>query len=113
MTSFKAFRNRAHQSRADGDGQAGPPEDRSADGSMNRRRDHRDAMVPANDDDRARAASTATEMGPEHFDILRQIESEGEPLSLAEEVAELADRGDLERAAQALELLNKQSETHI
>src|SRR5207249_12052827 len=45
---------------------------------------------------------------------LRQIEEEGEPLSLAEEVAELTDRGDLEEAAEALELLNKKSETtHI
>lgn len=97
MTSFKNFRNRAssprgqdHSSSSDGSG--------PADGARVRRDD---------------PSSTATELGPEHLEYLRQLESEGEPLSLAEEVAELADRGDLEKAAEALELLNKQSETHI
>ena len=47
---------------------------------------------------RAGAPSSATELGPEHLDILREIEDEGEPLSLAEELAELADRGERPRS---------------
>jgi transcription termination factor Rho len=63
-------------------------------------------------------ASSATELGPEHLEILREIEEEGEPLSLAEELADLADRGQFDPAAPAtaddkLAQLNKQSETHI
>src|SRR5438128_8852630 len=98
MPSFKNFRNRTPERRANGDGQ--PEADgQPLDGSM---------VEPV----RARSSS-ATEMGPEHLAILRQIESEGEPLSLAEELTELTERGDIERAAQTLELLNKQGETHI
>src|SRR6476660_1850436 len=97
MPSFKNFRNRTTERRASGDGQ--PVADHSVDDS---------------DQSRVRSPSSrATEMGPEHFAILRQIESEGEPLSLAEELAELTDRGDMERAAETLEVLNKTGETHI
>jgi transcription termination factor Rho len=104
MTSFKSFRNhagekRTGQPRASGDGAPSDGQAASDDGHA-RQRDQE--------------PSTATELGPQHWEYLRQIESEGEPLSLAEEVAELTDRGDLERAAEALELLNKKSETtHI
>ncbi len=103
MTSFKTFRNHASQKRAgqataNGNAASADGSSASADG---------DAGQPAND------RSSATELGPQHLDILRQIESEGEPLSLAEELAELTDRGDLEKAAEALELLNKKNETHI
>ena len=97
MTSFKSFRNRASQPRTQDD--AEPLDGHDGESDNARRRDD--------------ANSTATGFGPQHLEILRQIESEGEPLSLAEEVAELTDRGDLERAAEALELLNKKSETHI
>jgi transcription termination factor Rho len=96
MTSFKNFRNRARDHRANGDGQtdaARRPADTAASGSG--------------------PPSTATELGPEHLEILRQIEAEGEPLSLAEELVELADRGDFEQAAERLETLNKFGETHI
>jgi transcription termination factor Rho len=88
MTSFKNFRNRGKDPRADGPASglpaaySGPP-------------------------------STATEMGPEHLEYLRQIEAEGEPLTLAEEIAELTDRGQLDEAAARLETFNKQGETHI
>ncbi|MDX1944284.1 MAG: transcription termination factor Rho [Pirellulaceae bacterium] len=48
------------------------------------------------------------------MDILREIEEEGEPLSLAEELAELAERGELDQPTdEKLAKLNKQSETHI
>jgi transcription termination factor Rho len=88
MTSFKNFRNRDRDARDNGDGS------------------------PANST-AARSASTATELGPEHLQTLRQIESEGEPLSLAEELAEQTDRGDLEKATHTLQSLDKQGETHI
>src|SRR5439155_4904391 len=114
MPSFKNFRNRGGEGPPNGNGDAGPSHDRPVDGPANRRYDHRGATVPASDGDGARAAtSSATELGPEHLAILRQIEAEGEPLSLAEELAEQTDRGDLDQAAQTLELLNKQGETHI
>jgi len=74
MPAFKNFRNSTPAGRANGDGQ--PEADgQPLDGSM---------VAPV----RARW-STATELGPEHLAILRQIESEGEPLSLAEELVEL------------------------
>jgi transcription termination factor Rho len=60
-----------------------------------------------------RAPSTATELGPQHMDLLREIEDEGEPLTIAEEVAELTERGELDEAAERLAKLNKQTETHI
>jgi transcription termination factor Rho len=88
MTTFKNFRNRGDKdARPGGDGQG-----------------------PASP-----GTSSATEMGPEHLAILREIEEEGEPLSLAEELAALADRGELEPAADGEKLpkLNKQGETHI
>lgn len=88
MTSFKNFRNRTNDPRADG-AAAGPP--------------------PAHHG----PPSTATEMGPEHLEFLRQIEAEGEPLTLAEEIAELTDRGQLDEAAARLDTFNKQGETHI
>src|SRR5262245_59899627 len=96
MTSFKNFRNRGGQSRSDGDGA----------GAGGRTEALQASRVPAGN-------SSATELGPEHMELLRRIEQEGEPLSLAEELAELTDRGDLEGAAERLELLNKQGETHI
>lgn len=96
MTTFKDFRQRAKGSSATTDSPA------ANDGSAKSAGDGRDGRP-----------STATELGPQHLRTLRQIESEGEPLSLAEEVAELTERGDLEKAAEALELLNKQGETHI
>src|SRR5262245_11537738 len=99
MTSFRSFRRRTRHSRGDADRQPSDQPDHSADGSDN----HRDRS----------GTSHATEMGPEHLEFLRKLESEGEPLSLAEELAELTERGDLEKAAQTLELLNKQGETHI
>ncbi len=89
MTSFQNYRHKSRAARADGNGSAPQGEPIT------------------------KAASSATELGPEHLDILRQIESEGEPLSLAEELAELTDRGDLERAAQTLDTLNKSGDTHI
>jgi transcription termination factor Rho len=57
--------------------------------------------------------SRATEIGPEHLEILKQIEAEGEPLSLAEEIAELADRGDLGAVARRLGELDERNETHL
>src|SRR5215813_10468549 len=87
MTSFRNFRNRGNPPRSGGDG---PPA----------------AAPPA-------THSTATELGPQHMDLLREIEAEGEPLTLAEEIAELADRGALDEAAAKLDSLNKQGETHI
>ena len=103
MTSFKSFRNRTSETRAGqpkANGNSKPAEGSAAksDGEAGQTNEPR---------------STATELGPQHLEILRQIELEGEPLSLAEELAELTDRGDLEKAAEALELLNKKSETHI
>jgi transcription termination factor Rho len=103
MTSFKNYRNHVRQTRSGGDG--APTADHAGASNSSGRRPGAGASVPSN--------STATEMGPEHLEYLRQIESEGEPLSLAEEVAELTERGDLERAAQALEILNKRGDTHI
>ena len=91
MSSFKSFKSRGKDASASGNGS-------SPDGHASR----------------DRAPSTATEMGPEHLEFLRKIESEGEPLSRAEELAELTERGDLEKAAQTLETLNKQGgETRI
>jgi transcription termination factor Rho len=98
MTSFKSFRNRGKEPRMDGDGQAVERDQTPA--------------GPVHHNGRA-THSTATEMGPQHLEFLRQIESEGEPLSLAEELAELTERGDLEKASETLEMLNKQGETHI
>ena len=97
MTSFKSFRGRTRDSRPPSDGQSGAPAPANSSGNH----------------DHQLSASSATELGPEHLEYLRKIESEGEPLSLAEELAELTERGDLERAAQTLEVLNKQGETHI
>src|SRR5262249_24721348 len=94
MTTFKDFRQRAKGSSGAG-------------GS-----DHDGSTKPVNNGSDAQP-STATELGPRHLETLKQIEAEGEPLSLAEEVAELTERGELEKAAEALELLNKQGETHI
>src|SRR4051794_27469551 len=99
MTSFKNFRNRGRDAHPPADGQPNSAHEPSGNGSA--------------DGDGRMGRSNATEMGPEHFAILRQIESEGEPLSLAEELAELTDRGDMERAAETLEVLNKTGETHI
>jgi transcription termination factor Rho len=85
MTTFKNFRNRGErEDRAPGDATTTQP-----------------------------AASTATEMGPEHMEILREIEEEGEPLSLAEELAVLADRGQLAETPEKLPKVGKQAETHI
>ncbi len=85
MTTFKNFRNRGERDdRAAGEDLATPP-----------------------------PASSATELGPEHMEILREIEEEGEPLSLAEELAALADRGELTEAGEKLPKVNKQNETHI
>jgi len=100
MASFKDFRQRAKDGR-----NAGPP---SGSGSNSHYRSGR-----SNSGNGDGQPSHATEMSPRHLESLRQIESEGEPISLAEEVAELTERGDLEKAAEALELLNKQGETHI
>ena len=69
MTSFKNFRNRTRDLRVDSDQQRSGQAEQSADGPVNRR---------------DQPPSSATELGPQHFEILRQIESEGEPLSLAE-----------------------------
>ncbi len=79
----------------------------------NRNRGERDEprVGPVSRDDGP--PSSATEIGPEHLPILREIEAEGEPLSLAEELAELQDRGRLDDAAERLGKLTKQSETHI
>src|SRR5439155_2720273 len=96
-TTFKDFRQRAKGSSATG-GSA----DSNHDGS---------AKPLSNGSDGE--PSTATELGPQHLPTLKQIEAEGEPVSLAEEVAELTERGDLEKAAEALELLNRHGETHI
>jgi transcription termination factor Rho len=98
MASFKSFRSRTGSARPDSGAARAETAPRSADGHTG----HRDA-----------AGSRATELGPEHLEILQKIESEGEPLSLAEELAELTDRGEIERAAKALEVLNKQNDTHI
>jgi transcription termination factor Rho len=99
MTSFKSFRARGHESRSGADGSK-PPLAGRATGDPDR-----EGPAPG--------ASGATELGPEHLEILRQIEAEGEPLSLAEELAELTERGELEAAAERLAALNKQGETHI
>jgi transcription termination factor Rho len=85
MTAFKNFRNRADKEK---------------------RRDDEGPPVPP-------GSSSATELGPEHLEILREIESEGEPLSLAEELADLAERGELEQVDEKLAKLNKQGQTHI
>jgi transcription termination factor Rho len=86
MTSFKNFRNRGRDPRV------GP-----TDGAP----------------DHPNRPSTATELGPQHLEILRQIEAEGEPLTLAEEIAELTDRGQLDEAAVRLDTFQKQGQTHI
>ena len=84
MTTFKNFRNRGERDeRRDDPAAAGQP------------------------------PSSATEIGPEHMEILREIEDEGEPLSLAEELAQLADRGQLDEAAEKPPKVSKQTETHI
>src|SRR5690349_18570963 len=97
MTTFKDFRQRAKGSSA-----ASGPSGTNHDGSAKAMGSGKDGQAPA-----------ATELGPRHIATLKQIEAEGEPLSLAEEVAELTERGELEKAAEALELLNKHGETHI
>jgi transcription termination factor Rho len=96
MTPFQSFRGRTRDSRPSGDHQSAEP------AANNRSGNHDHSTAPS-----------ATELGPEHLQYLRKIESEGEPISLAEELAELTERGDLEKAAQTLEVLNKQGETHI
>jgi transcription termination factor Rho len=92
MTTFKNFRNRTGQ----------PRTDETLTGSSSRG----EGPVPV------RPPSNATELGPEHMEILRQIEAEGEPLSLAEELADQAEHGEADADAR-LEKLNKQAETHI
>ena len=88
MTAFKNFRNRPDRERRQGD----PPLASAGHGGN----------------------SSATELGPQHMDALREIEDEGEPLSLAEELAELAERGEIaEPTDEKLAKLNKQGETHI
>ena len=94
MATFKNFRNRLQQPRSD---DSGPPGRTPDDGSPPR------PTVPSN----------ATELGPEHMEVLRQIEAEGEPLSLAEELADLSDHGEMEENDAKLEKLNKQGQTHI
>ena len=88
MTTFKNFRNR---------GANDPGEDR---------RDEESASS-------APKSASATELGPQHMDLLRELEDEGEPLSLAEELADLAERGELADADGKLARLNTQTETHI
>ena len=66
MTSFKNFRNRGRDAHPPADGQPNSAHEPSGNGSA--------------DGDGRIGRSNATEMGPEHFEILRQIESEGEPL---------------------------------
>jgi len=97
MTTFKNFRNRGQQTRTD---ETGPP------GAMSGRSNDGQPLRPA-------MPSNATEMGPEHMEVLRQIEAEGEPLSLAEELADLAEYGEPDAPEAKLEKLNKQAETHI
>jgi transcription termination factor Rho len=90
MTSFKNFRSRAQEPRASGDG------------------------APAGSDGAdPRAPSTATELGPRHLELLREIEQQGEPLSLAEELADLAEHGGLDGEEVQLDKLGKQGQTHI
>src|SRR4029079_15262813 len=64
MTSFKSYRDRSAHSRMSGEAEAssGPA-----------------SSHPTGGNGRRRADSTATELGPEHLEILRKIESEGEP----------------------------------
>src|SRR5262245_7678511 len=92
MTTFKNFRNRGQQPPT---GDSGPP------------------IAAQQTEAVPRPPSTATELGPEHMEILRQIEAEGEPLSLAEELADLAEHGEIEAVDVKLEKLNKQGQTHI
>jgi transcription termination factor Rho len=87
MTAFKNFRNRSDRDKRADDDDGAP------------------AAIPA--------GSSATELGPEHMELLRKIEEEGEPLSLAEELAALDERGQLSAVDEKLARLNKQSETHI
>lgn len=98
MASFKNFRNRGGDDRAGSEGPGASLQRPRAFGDQTR------ASSPP---------STATELGPEHLETLRQLEAEGEPLSLAEELVELTDRGEVEAATARLEALNKQNETHI
>ncbi len=98
MTSFKDFRHRAKGGQPGASGTGSPRYRTNSSASGNHDGNH---------------SSPPSEMSSRHLAALRQIESEGEPISLAEEVAELTERGDLEKAAEALELLNKQGETHI
>jgi transcription termination factor Rho len=90
MTSFKNFRNRAQEPRASEDG----------------------SPLANNDGAATKAPSTATELGPRHLEILREIEQEGEPLSLAEELAELAEHGGFDGEVK-LDKVGKQGQTHI
>ncbi len=57
---------------------------------VEKRRDDQHTLPPA-----PAADSTLT---PEHLQRIRQLEEEGEPLSLAEELADLVDRGELDEA---------------
>jgi transcription termination factor Rho len=87
MSSFKNFRNR-------------PPRD------------------PRREDGSAQPSSSrpyASDLNPSQLERLREIEDEGEPLSLAEELADMAERGEPLRADVGDEKIDKlkKSEVHI
>ena len=59
--------------------------------------------------------SYASDLSPSQLERLREIEDEGEPLSLAEELADMADRGEPLRGEVGEEKIDKlkKSEVHI
>ncbi|HZL90164.1 MAG TPA: transcription termination factor Rho, partial [Pirellulaceae bacterium] len=73
-----------------------------------RQRNDRDKTA----DDGTAAPPIEPSLSPEHLELIRRLEQEGEPLSLSEEIADLVDRGELEEADARFEKI-KQSEFHI
>ena len=64
------------------------------------------------DGNAAMSAPVDPTLSPEHLELIRQLEQQGEPLSLSEEIADLVDRGELEEADARFEKI-KQTEFHV
>ncbi len=64
------------------------------------------------DGNAAMSAPVDPTLSPEHLELIRQLEQQGEPLSLSEEIADLVDRGELEEADARFDKI-KQTEFHV
>ena len=75
-------------------------------------RSHLQKEKTTSNGDAASTETTEPTLTPEHLERIKQLEEEGEPLSLSEEIAELVDRGELAEADARFETI-KPNDFHV